>query len=116
MEKVEIEKTPTISEQYLARIKRELFAAYTTLENRQEILGRIIDNHEWYLKLRKSFESDNSDQLDKFLDEQRKDPAKYKRFNDVYGFSGGDKTPKFSIHDLELFIQEIKHLSLEDNA
>lgn len=125
MEKGEtkFEAQPTLAEEHLNIIKQKLFAAYSTLENRQEALAKIISGFEWYLWMRKLFDEKKGDEqkteeerirdMDEYLDEAGVNSVRLKEFNNIYGLPTGGDRPKLSIRELELLLQDIKQLSLE---
>ena len=128
-----LKNNPTsLLDAYVDEFKINLFNEHTTSKKREEFLAKFIAEQEWYLRMRKMAESQDSQELENFMTELEKpwrkegeDETKnvekkrgidrYKIMEKSFGWIDGQPDPKFTILDLEEFLIKIKNLSLPDD-
>jgi len=92
---------------FLAEIKKRVTQDGIDDKIRNDNLDKIIMDLEWYMRARKLFEANEYDESVKVMEAN---PDKYKEMAEKYGSLDYKETPKLSIRELELFIQDVKAL------
>ena len=103
------ERSP-LTKDYLAEIKIRVWNGGKDDKTREEELSRVINELEWYMRLRKSLEDGD---MNDFYNETS-EIEKRKRYTEIsrdYGTVQPGGLPKFSMRELEFFVQDVKGLA-----